>query len=54
MIAKMIQRTSKSRYGRLAEYIAAAQEKGEKLHSLWMEKCNAGTDLARPARDYLG
>jgi len=41
----MIQRTSKSRYGRLAEYIAAAQENGEKLHSLWMEKCDARTDL---------
>ena len=45
MIAKHINRSVNSNYGRLAQYIAAASEKGEKLDELWMVNCNAGTDL---------
>lgn len=42
MIAKRVERNSKDNYGRLAEYIAAAKESGEKLDNLWMVNCNAG------------
>ena len=38
----------KTRYRKIAEYIAAAKEPGEKLHSLWIEQCDTGTeDLTR-------
>ena len=42
MIAKHIHRSQKSSYSILANYIAAAKDKGEKLHKLWIEGCNAG------------
>lgn len=45
MIAKKVKPHPKDTYGALAEYIAAAKEKGEKLHSLWMEKFNAGKGI---------
>ena len=45
MIAKRIDRTSSDRFGRLAEYIAAASDKGEKLHTLWIENCDAGAEI---------
>ncbi len=32
-------------YTRLGEYIAAAEEKGEKLHQFWIRNCDAGTNL---------
>lgn len=32
-------------YTRLGEYIAAAQEKGEKLHQFWIRNCDAGTNI---------
>ena len=32
-------------YTRLGEYIAAAKEKGEKLHQLWIRNCDAGTNI---------
>ncbi|WP_417833988.1 TraI/MobA(P) family conjugative relaxase [Thalassospira xiamenensis] len=32
-------------YTRLGEYIAAAEEKGEKLHQFWIRNCNAGTNI---------
>ncbi len=42
MIAKHIHRSQKSSFSLLANYIAAAKDKGEKLHKLWIETCNAG------------
>ncbi|GAB6053102.1 hypothetical protein JCM17960_19220 [Magnetospira thiophila] len=42
MIAKRIDRKSLDRFGRLAEYIAAAEDDGEKLHALWITGCDAG------------
>lgn len=45
MIAKRIDRSSSDRFGRLAEYIAAASDKGEKLHTLWIKNCDAGDDI---------
>tara|TARA_R110000796_G_scaffold250869_1_gene381056 strand:- start:14687 stop:15790 length:1104 start_codon:yes stop_codon:yes gene_type:complete len=32
-------------YTRLGEYIAAAEEKGEKLHQFWIRNCDAGTNI---------
>ncbi|MEQ9565937.1 MAG: hypothetical protein RLN85_09020, partial [Pseudomonadales bacterium] len=32
-------------YTRLGEYIAAAEEKGEKLHQFWIRNCGAGTNI---------
>lgn len=32
-------------YTRLGEYIAAAEEKGEKLHQFWIRNCDAGTNV---------
>ena len=32
-------------YTRLGQYIAAAEEKGEKLHQFWIRNCDAGTDI---------
>tara|TARA_R110000868_G_scaffold56764_1_gene175644 strand:- start:10598 stop:11719 length:1122 start_codon:yes stop_codon:yes gene_type:complete len=32
-------------YTRLGEYIAAAEEKGEKLHQFWIRNCHAGTNI---------
>ncbi|NVK20544.1 MAG: relaxase/mobilization nuclease domain-containing protein [Methylocystaceae bacterium] len=45
MIAKKVKPHPNDTYGKLADYIAAAKEKGEKLHSLWMEEFNAGTEI---------
>ena len=42
MIAKRVQRRSDDDYGRLARYIAAAGDEGEKLDALWMVNCDAG------------
>ena len=33
----------KIRYRKIAQYIAAAKETGEKLHNLWIENCDTGT-----------
>ena len=33
----------KTRYRKIAEYIAAAKETGEKLQNLWIENCDTGT-----------
>ena len=44
MIAKRITRTSGDRYGRLARYLAAASDEGEKLDRLWLAGCDAGED----------
>ena len=33
----------KTRYRKIAKYIAAAKEPGEKLHSLWIENCDTRT-----------
>lgn len=48
MIAKRISKDAGvgDNYTRLAEYIAAAEEKGEKLHAFWIQNCDTGTDLA--------
>ena len=44
MIGKKIKDPEiKTRYRKIAEYIAAAKESGEKLHSLWIEQCDTGT-----------
>lgn len=32
-------------YTRLGQYIAAAEEKGEKLHEFWIRNCDAGTNI---------
>ncbi|KZB63139.1 hypothetical protein AUP42_01735 [Thalassospira lucentensis] len=32
-------------YTRLGQYIAAAEEKGEKLHQFWIRNCDAGTKI---------
>ncbi|WP_414716238.1 relaxase/mobilization nuclease domain-containing protein, partial [Thalassospira sp. UBA1131] len=32
-------------YTRLGQYIAAAEEKGEKLHQFWIRNCDAGTNI---------
>lgn len=32
-------------YTRLGQYIAAAEEKGEKLHQFWIRNCDAGTHI---------
>ncbi len=32
-------------YTRLGQYIAAAEEKGEKLHLFWIRNCDAGTNI---------
>ncbi|HAI29880.1 MULTISPECIES: TraI/MobA(P) family conjugative relaxase [unclassified Thalassospira] len=32
-------------YTRLGEYIAAAEEKGEKLHQFWIRNCDAGKNI---------
>ncbi len=46
MIAKKIERRCKDNFGRLAEYIAAAKDKGEKLAGLWTANCGEDeTDL---------
>ncbi len=43
MISKRVARRSKDNFGRLAEYLAAAKEVGEKLDDLWITGSNAGT-----------
>ena len=42
MIAKRVQRRSGDDYGRLARYLEAASDPGEKLDRLWMVNCDAG------------
>ena len=46
MIAKRIGKKSgvPDNYTRLGQYIAAAEEKGEKLHQFWIRNCDAGTN----------
>ena len=44
MIAKRITRTTGDNFGRLATYIAAASDTGEKLDRLWLAGCDAGPD----------
>jgi hypothetical protein len=44
MIAKRITRTSGDHFGRLARYLAAAGDEGEKLDRLWLAGCDAGPD----------
>ncbi len=43
MISKCVERRSKDNFSRLAEYLAAAKEVGEKLDDLWIVGSNAGT-----------
>lgn len=45
MIGKKIAPHPNDQYRKLALYIAAAKDKGEKLHSLWMENLDAGDSL---------
>ncbi len=45
MISKRIERKSRDNYGRLAEYIAAAKDPGEKLDQYWTVYCEAGSDI---------
>lgn len=45
MIAKRVNRTTNSSYGHLAEYIASAKDKGEKLVDLWIVNSNGGEEL---------
>ncbi|MEQ8392314.1 MAG: TraI/MobA(P) family conjugative relaxase [Thalassospira sp.] len=47
MIATKIGKKSSvpDNYTRLGEYIAAAEEKGEKLHQFWICNCDAGTNI---------
>mgnify|MGYP003625022362 FL=1 len=47
MIATKIDKKSgvPDNYTRLGEYIAAAEEKGEKLHQFWIRNCDAGTNI---------
>ena len=45
MIAKHIKRTSPDSFDRLARYIAAAEEEGEKLDRLWAVNCRAGDGI---------
>jgi hypothetical protein len=45
MIAKHIKRQARGSFGRLAEYIAAASDKGEKLDQFWTVNCNAGDTI---------
>lgn len=54
MIAKRVKRIANSNYGRLAEYIAAASDPGEKLEDLWIVNSNGGEgieDLSHAIRD---
>ena len=46
MIAKAIPKDPEvqDNYSRLAEYILAAEEKGEKLDKFWIRNCDAGTE----------
>lgn len=44
MIAKNIKRKSPGPFGRLAQYLAAAGEKDEKLDQLWAVNCKSGED----------
>ena len=45
MIGKKIKDPEiKTRYRKIAEYIAAAKGAGEKLHALWVENCDTGAD----------
>ncbi len=46
MIAKRINRETCGNYGRLAEYIAAAKDPGEKLDQLWIVNAAAGDSPA--------
>ncbi|WP_020592832.1 TraI/MobA(P) family conjugative relaxase [Kiloniella laminariae] len=45
MISKRVERRSQDNFGRLAEYLAAAKEKGEKLDDLWIVGSDAGTTI---------
>lgn len=45
MIAKRVQRRTGDNYGRLARYLAAASDPGEKLDQLWMVNCDAGDSI---------
>ena len=44
MIAKRVTRRSGDHFGRLARYLAAAGDAGEKLDRLWLAGCDAGPD----------
>lgn len=48
MIAKRITRTSGDDFGRLARYLAAAGDDGEKLDRLWLAGCDAGPEGRLP------
>ncbi|MEP3246713.1 MAG: TraI/MobA(P) family conjugative relaxase [Sneathiella sp.] len=45
MIAKRVARKSLSSYAKLANYIAAANDPGEKLDALWIRKCGANENI---------
>lgn len=47
MITTVIKRNSKYCFGRLARYLAAAEEKEEKLGMLWVVNCKAGDTIDR-------
>ena len=47
MITKTIRRSTPRRFGELARYIAAAEEKTEKLGAFWAVNCRAGDCLDR-------
>jgi len=51
MIAKRVTRHSGDRFGRLARYIAAAGDSGEKLDRLWLAGCDAGSEEDDPVAD---
>ena len=54
MITKRVKRTTNGSYAHLANYIAAAKEKGEKLEDLWIVNSNGGeelNDLSHAIRD---
>ena len=44
MITKRVTRRSGDHFGRLARYLAATGDKGEKPDSLWLAGCDAGPD----------
>lgn len=45
MIAKRVDRGTNDSFKRLAEYIAAAKDKGEKLDDFWLVNCKAGSGI---------
>lgn len=46
MISKVIPRKTGDNFGRLARYLAAAEDPGEKLEQFWMVNCDAGENLS--------